>query len=116
MKIKIMSDSTCDLSKELQEKYNITLVPLTVIKNDYGLLSSCDEDVSLIVHISNVTRSKPTVLGEYLCGSLGVLVIAEHYVVALNENFTRFLALGAVYLDGTALNGSTNRVELYLSG
>ena len=33
MKIKIMSDSTCDLSQELLTKYNITLVPLTVIKD-----------------------------------------------------------------------------------
>ena len=33
MKIKILSDSTCDLSQELLEKYDITLVPLTVIKN-----------------------------------------------------------------------------------
>ena len=33
MRIKILSDSTCDLSKELLEKYNITLVPLTIIKN-----------------------------------------------------------------------------------
>ena len=33
MKIKILSDSTCDLSKELIEKYNITVLPLTVIKN-----------------------------------------------------------------------------------
>ena len=34
MKIKITSDSTCDLSNELTEKYNITLLPLTVIKNE----------------------------------------------------------------------------------
>jgi len=34
MKIKIMSDSTCDLSKELIEKYDIAIVPLTVIKDD----------------------------------------------------------------------------------
>ncbi len=34
MKIKILSDSTCDLSKELLEKYDINLVPLTVVKND----------------------------------------------------------------------------------
>ncbi len=33
MNIKILSDSTCDLSQELLEKYNITLMPLTVIKN-----------------------------------------------------------------------------------
>ena len=34
MKIKILSDSTCDLSKELLEKYDITLMPLTVIKDN----------------------------------------------------------------------------------
>ena len=32
MKIKILSDSTCDLSQELLEKNDITLIPLTVIK------------------------------------------------------------------------------------
>ena len=32
MKIKILSDSTCDLPQEVLEKYNITMVPLTVIK------------------------------------------------------------------------------------
>lgn len=34
MKIKVLSDSTCDLTAELLEKNNITLVPLTVIKAD----------------------------------------------------------------------------------
>ena len=34
MKIKIISDSTCDLSQELLNRYDITLTPLTVIKND----------------------------------------------------------------------------------
>ena len=33
MKIKITTDSTCDLSSELLEKYNISVLPLTVIKN-----------------------------------------------------------------------------------
>ena len=33
MKIKITSDSTCDLSQELIEKYDIAIVPLTVIKD-----------------------------------------------------------------------------------
>ncbi len=34
MRIKITSDSTCDLSQELLEKYNITMLPLTVIKDN----------------------------------------------------------------------------------
>ncbi len=33
MNIKIISDSTCDLSQDLLEKYNITLVPLTIVKD-----------------------------------------------------------------------------------
>lgn len=33
MNIKILSDSTCDLSQALLEKHDITLVPLTVIKD-----------------------------------------------------------------------------------
>ena len=33
MNIKITSDSTCDLSKELVEKYDIGITPLTVIKD-----------------------------------------------------------------------------------
>lgn len=34
MNIKIISDSTCDLSQEILTKYNISLVPLTVVKDD----------------------------------------------------------------------------------
>ena len=34
MNIKVLSDSTCDLSKELLEKYNITIMPLTIVKDD----------------------------------------------------------------------------------
>lgn len=33
MNIKVLSDSTCDLSQDLLEKYNITLVPLTIVKD-----------------------------------------------------------------------------------
>ncbi len=33
MKYKITSDSTCDLSRELLEKYNISIFPLTVVKD-----------------------------------------------------------------------------------
>lgn len=33
MNIKVISDSTCDLSQDLLDKYNITLMPLTVVKD-----------------------------------------------------------------------------------
>lgn len=33
MRIKVLSDSTCDLPQDLVQKYDITIVPLTVIKD-----------------------------------------------------------------------------------
>ena len=33
MRIKVMSDSTCDLPKEAVEKYDIAIIPLTVVKD-----------------------------------------------------------------------------------
>lgn len=33
MRIKITSDSTCDLSRELVEKHDIGIIPLTIVKN-----------------------------------------------------------------------------------
>ena len=42
MKIKILSDSTCDLSRELLEKYDISTIPLTIIKNDVSYSDCVD--------------------------------------------------------------------------
>ena len=42
MRIKIISDSTCDLSKELIEKYDIGIVPLTVIKDGKNYSDNVD--------------------------------------------------------------------------
>ena len=36
MRIKITSDSTCDLTKDLLEKHDIHIFPLTIIKSDNG--------------------------------------------------------------------------------
>ena len=36
MRIKVLSDSTCDLSAEILQKYDISLIPLTVIKDGVG--------------------------------------------------------------------------------
>ena len=42
MKIKILSDSTCDLSPELLEKYDIALARLTVVKGDQQFTDGLD--------------------------------------------------------------------------
>ena len=40
MRIKITSDSTCDLSRELIEKYDITVTPLTIVKDGQAYADS----------------------------------------------------------------------------
>ena len=42
MRIKILSDSTCDLPKSYWEAHDVTLVPLTVIKNDVAYKDGVD--------------------------------------------------------------------------
>ena len=69
MKIKILSDSTCDLSKELLEQNDITLVPLTVIKNDEQFKDgeSITPDV-IFEHVANggaLCTTSANSVGEY---------------------------------------------------
>lgn len=42
MKIKITSDSTCDLSRDLLERYNISIIPLYVIKDGQSYRDGVD--------------------------------------------------------------------------
>lgn len=42
MKIRISADSTCDLSQELIEKYNIAITPLYIVKDGVALVDGID--------------------------------------------------------------------------
>ncbi len=70
MKIKILSDSTCDLPKELLDQYNITLVPLTIIKNDQAFkdnVTITPEDIFQHVAAGGPLCSTSAVsVGEYM--------------------------------------------------
>lgn len=69
MKIKILSDSTCDLSLELIEKYNITIVPLTVIKDGEPFVDAVTIKPSDIFdHVAaggDLCSTTATNMGEY---------------------------------------------------
>ena len=70
MNIKIISDSTCDLSPELLEKYNITIVPLTVIKGGDAFLDGVDiTPAEIFAHVAaggDLCSTTATNVGEYV--------------------------------------------------
>lgn len=69
MNIKITSDSTCDLSGELLEKNNISLFPLTVIKNDEAFLDGVtihpDEIFAHVAAGGSLCSTTAGSVGEY---------------------------------------------------
>ena len=69
MKIKILSDSTCDLSKELLEANDITLVPLTVIKDNEqfkdGVTITPDDIFAHVAAGGDLCSTTANNIGEY---------------------------------------------------
>jgi len=60
MKIKITSDSTCDLSPELVEKFNIGIVPLHVIMGGKTYSDGVDVVPEDIFRYVKETQALPT--------------------------------------------------------
>ena len=69
MKIKIMSDSTCDLSQELVEKYDIGIVPLIVVKDGQSFSDGVDiTPADIFAHVAaggNLCSTAALGVGEY---------------------------------------------------
>ena len=69
MNIKILSDSTCDLSQAILEAHNITLVPLTVVMNDQQYKDGVTITPSVIFdHVANggaLCSTSANSVGEY---------------------------------------------------
>ena len=69
MAVKIISDSTCDLSKELIEKYDIAIAPLTVTLGEFSGHDGIDitpEDIYAYVEAhGELPKSSAVSVGEY---------------------------------------------------
>ena len=69
MNIKILSDSTCDLSAELLAKNNISLVPLTVVKADEQFKDGVTiTPADIFAHVANggaLCSTSANSVGEY---------------------------------------------------
>lgn len=69
MNIKITSDSTCDLSKELTEKHDISIFPLTVVKDNQayadGITITTDEIFAHVAAGGDLCSTTAGSVGEY---------------------------------------------------
>lgn len=69
MNIKILSDSTCDLSQEILDKFNITLMPLTVIKDNTSYLDNVTiTPAEIFAHVAEggaLCSTTAVSIGEY---------------------------------------------------
>ncbi len=69
MNIKILSDSTCDLSQEILDKFNISIMPLTVIKNDQNYLDNVTiTPAEIFAHVAGggaLCSTTAVSIGEY---------------------------------------------------
>ena len=69
MNIKILSDSTCDLPKEVLDKYNITMIPLTVIKGGKEYTDGVDiTPAEIFAHVAaggDLCSTAAINIGEY---------------------------------------------------
>lgn len=69
MNIKILSDSTCDLPQEVLEKYNITMIPLSVIKDGKSFTDGVDiTPEAIFSHVANggdLCSTAAVNIGEY---------------------------------------------------
>mgnify|MGYP002514021804 CR=1 FL=1 len=69
MKIKVLSDSTCDLSQELLEKYRIGIVALSVIKNggDFkdGITITPSDIFDHVANGGDLCSTSAVSIGEY---------------------------------------------------
>jgi len=57
--VKILADSTCDLSNELIEKYNITILPLHVMLGEQDCKDGVDTDADRVYEWSDANDTTP---------------------------------------------------------
>lgn len=62
-KIRIVSDSTCDLSPELIEKYDVTIIPLCIILGEKSYFDGVDISPEQIYEWSDENKTTPKTAG-----------------------------------------------------
>ena len=74
---------------------------------DHILAAALDIDVTLLVDSTQVTGMEPALgVDDIACG-IGVLVVTQHHVVALDQQLTHISGSIAEYLNGATGNSYT---------
>ncbi len=73
MGIKIVTDSTCDLSKELIEKYNISVIPLCIVMGDESFYDGVEVTPDEIYKWANENKTTPKTAAASFDYTLSVL-------------------------------------------
>ncbi|MBQ7774338.1 MAG: DegV family protein [Lachnospiraceae bacterium] len=89
--IKIISDSTCDLSKDLIDKYDITIVPLHIVLGEDEYLDGVDITPDEIYKWSDANNTTPKTSAVSLEEAINVL---KPYLVAGQEVIVFTIASG----------------------
>ncbi|MEE1314711.1 MAG: DegV family protein [Faecalimonas sp.] len=72
MSVKIISDSTCDLSKELVERYNIEIMPLHIVLGDKEYLDGVDLKPDDIYAWADENKTTPKTSAASITDVIGV--------------------------------------------
>ena len=118
--IKILSDSTCDLSKELTERYNIQIIPLYVRLGDkeykdiiFRILKSRQFDAVFVATLATertVSVSDLKIAFEDSKDELGIIGLPIKYysnvqdavtdIITMRKSGDMVFAAGSLYLVG----------------
>ena len=72
-KVKIVADSTCDLSPELIEKYDISIVPLCIIMDDKSYFDGLEVTPTEIFEWANKNKTTPKTSAASLAKAKDIL-------------------------------------------
>ena len=77
MSVKILSDSTCDLSKELVEKYGIEIIPLHIVLGEKEYLDGVEIGPDEIYEWSDENKTTPKTSAASISDAMDALEKCE---------------------------------------
>ena len=71
--VKIISDSTCDLSQEVLERYDIDIIPLHIVKGDEELEDGPQIDIAALYEWADKNKTTPKTSAQSIETAMNVM-------------------------------------------